>query len=173
MSATEKKRPLRLSDARHGFFHFFPKIFFCQFPVEFYFNHCAYFRVLLRVRMLYYIKHEVIGDFVQQIADGLNVKYVPFPAWNSSRVYLLLSLTAISLSHLRRLRSRIQRPGGARSAATRVFWSERTNTAARTIARFDMTLCFVSSPIWAQAMTQRSLQGKSKSALALTYRCNN
>lgn len=29
-----------------------------------------FFRVLLRVRMLYYIKHEVIGDLVQQIADG-------------------------------------------------------------------------------------------------------
>lgn len=29
-----------------------------------------YFRVLLRVRMLYYIKHEVIGDLVQQITDG-------------------------------------------------------------------------------------------------------
>lgn len=31
------------------------------------------FRVLLRVRMLYYIKHEVIGDCVKQILDGVNV----------------------------------------------------------------------------------------------------
>lgn len=34
------------------------------------------FRVLLRVRMLFYIKHEIIGDYVQQIADGVNVRYV-------------------------------------------------------------------------------------------------
>lgn len=34
------------------------------------------FRVLLRVRMLFYIKHEIIGDYVQQIAEGVNVRYV-------------------------------------------------------------------------------------------------
>lgn len=33
-------------------------------------------RVLLRVRMLFYIKHEIIGDYVQQIAEGVNVRYV-------------------------------------------------------------------------------------------------
>lgn len=33
-------------------------------------------RVLLRVRMLYYIKHEVIGDMVQQIADNVPSRYV-------------------------------------------------------------------------------------------------
>lgn len=32
-------------------------------------------RVLLRVRMLYYIKHEVIGDMVQQITDGVPSRY--------------------------------------------------------------------------------------------------
>uniref|UniRef100_A0A7G3AIV8 BRK domain-containing protein n=1 Tax=Lutzomyia longipalpis TaxID=7200 RepID=A0A7G3AIV8_LUTLO len=30
-------------------------------------------KVLLRVRMLYYIKHEIIGDLVQQINDGVNI----------------------------------------------------------------------------------------------------
>lgn len=33
------------------------------------------FRVLLRVRMLYYIKHEIIGDYVQQIQDGMAIRY--------------------------------------------------------------------------------------------------
>lgn len=33
------------------------------------------FRVLLRVRMLYYIKHEIIGDYVQQIQDGIPIRY--------------------------------------------------------------------------------------------------
>lgn len=31
-------------------------------------------RVLLRVRMLYYIKHEIIGDLVQHITDGVHVR---------------------------------------------------------------------------------------------------
>lgn len=31
----------------------------------------SFSRVLLRVRMLYYIKHEVIGDLVQQISAGI------------------------------------------------------------------------------------------------------
>ncbi|GAB0094499.1 chromodomain-helicase-DNA-binding protein 7 isoform X1 [Sergentomyia squamirostris] len=34
-------------------------------------------KVLLRVRMLYYIKHEIIGDFVQQINDGVNISDLP------------------------------------------------------------------------------------------------
>lgn len=34
------------------------------------------FRVLLRVRMLYYIKHEIIGDLVQHISDGVHVRFV-------------------------------------------------------------------------------------------------
>lgn len=34
-----------------------------------------FYRVLLRVRMLYYIKHEVIGDYVQQIQDGIPIRY--------------------------------------------------------------------------------------------------
>lgn len=33
-----------------------------------------FFRVLLRVRMLYYIKHEIIGDLVQHITDGVHVR---------------------------------------------------------------------------------------------------
>lgn len=40
------------------------------------FNEIVIFRVLLRVRMLYYIKHEIIGDLVQHIADGVNARYV-------------------------------------------------------------------------------------------------
>lgn len=32
------------------------------------------YRVLLRVRMLYYIKHEIIGDLVQHINDGVHVR---------------------------------------------------------------------------------------------------
>lgn len=28
--------------------------------------------------MLFYIKHEIIGDYMQQIADGVNVRYVDF-----------------------------------------------------------------------------------------------
>lgn len=35
---------------------------------------CLFFRVLLRVRMLYYIKHEIIGDLVQQINDGVKAR---------------------------------------------------------------------------------------------------
>uniref|UniRef100_A0A0C9QNG6 Chd7_2 protein n=1 Tax=Fopius arisanus TaxID=64838 RepID=A0A0C9QNG6_9HYME len=31
-------------------------------------------KVLLRVRMLYYIKHEIIGDLVQHISDGVHVR---------------------------------------------------------------------------------------------------
>uniref|UniRef100_A0A336LW14 CSON006412 protein n=1 Tax=Culicoides sonorensis TaxID=179676 RepID=A0A336LW14_CULSO len=34
-------------------------------------------KVLLRVRMLYYIKHEVIGDCVQQIHDGVHHSEIP------------------------------------------------------------------------------------------------
>ncbi|KAJ6650068.1 Chromodomain-helicase-DNA-binding protein 7, partial [Pseudolycoriella hygida] len=34
-------------------------------------------KVLLRVRMLYYIKHEVIGDLVQQITDGASASELP------------------------------------------------------------------------------------------------
>ncbi|XP_025832998.1 chromodomain-helicase-DNA-binding protein 7 isoform X3 [Agrilus planipennis] len=34
-------------------------------------------KVLLRVRMLYYIKHEIIGDLVQHIADGVHVSALP------------------------------------------------------------------------------------------------
>uniref|UniRef100_A0A6P7GKH5 Chromodomain-helicase-DNA-binding protein 6 isoform X2 n=1 Tax=Diabrotica virgifera virgifera TaxID=50390 RepID=A0A6P7GKH5_DIAVI len=34
-------------------------------------------KVLLRVRMLYYIKHEIIGDLVQQIADGVHASALP------------------------------------------------------------------------------------------------
>lgn len=33
-------------------------------------------RVLLRVRMLYYIKHEVLGDLVNQINEGANARYI-------------------------------------------------------------------------------------------------
>lgn len=36
--------------------------------------------------MLFYIKHEIIGDYVQQIADGVNVRYV-----FGMRIWLLLS----------------------------------------------------------------------------------
>ena len=32
------------------------------------------FRVLLRVRTLYYLKHEVLGDAVDQIDQGMHVK---------------------------------------------------------------------------------------------------
>lgn len=35
-------------------------------------------RVLLRVRMLYYIKHEIIGDLVQQIGDGVKARYLQY-----------------------------------------------------------------------------------------------
>lgn len=34
----------------------------------------CFFRVLLRVRMLYYIKHEIIGDLVQHITDGVQAR---------------------------------------------------------------------------------------------------
>ncbi|PSN41757.1 hypothetical protein C0J52_08864 [Blattella germanica] len=34
-------------------------------------------KVLLRVRMLYYIKHEIIGDLVQHIADGVHISALP------------------------------------------------------------------------------------------------
>lgn len=44
------------------------------------------FRVLLRVRMLYYIKHEVIGDYVQQIQDGVPIRYGN--AFNNRYFYL-------------------------------------------------------------------------------------
>lgn len=37
-------------------------------------NALVFFRVLLRVRMLYYIKHEIIGDLVQHITDGVHVR---------------------------------------------------------------------------------------------------
>lgn len=33
------------------------------------------FRVLLRVRMMYYIKHEVIGDYAAQIENGVHARY--------------------------------------------------------------------------------------------------
>lgn len=39
-------------------------------------NFCIMYRVLLRVRMLYYIKHEIIGDLVQHISDGVHVRLV-------------------------------------------------------------------------------------------------
>lgn len=43
------------------------------------FSCCFYFpRVLLRVRMLYYIKHEVLGDLVNQINEGANARYIRF-----------------------------------------------------------------------------------------------
>lgn len=32
------------------------------------------FRVLLRVRMMYYIKHEVIGDYATQIDAGVHAR---------------------------------------------------------------------------------------------------
>lgn len=32
------------------------------------------YRVLLRVRMLYYIQHEVIGDLVSQINEGVHAR---------------------------------------------------------------------------------------------------
>lgn len=50
-----------------------------EFPSEFQRNFFIFgfslFRVLLRVRMLYYIKHEIIGDYVQQIQDGIPIRY--------------------------------------------------------------------------------------------------
>lgn len=43
--------------------------------------------MLLRVRMLYYIKHEVIGSVVQQIDEGVSTRYVQhqsiFFEWDS------------------------------------------------------------------------------------------
>lgn len=46
--------------------------------VNFYSKNLIYcllsYRVLLRVRMLYYIKHEIIGDLVQHINDGVHVR---------------------------------------------------------------------------------------------------
>ena len=42
---------------------------------EFLINFFLLRRVLLRVRMLYYIKHEIIGDYVQQIQDGTPIRY--------------------------------------------------------------------------------------------------
>jgi hypothetical protein len=36
------------------------------------------FRVLLRVRTLFYLKHEVLGDAVDQIDQGKHVRYVEY-----------------------------------------------------------------------------------------------
>lgn len=39
-------------------------------------NGLTNFRVLLRVRMMYYIKHEVIGDYSSQIENGTHARLV-------------------------------------------------------------------------------------------------
>lgn len=39
-------------------------------------NCCGSFRVLLRVRLLYYIKHEIIGDLAARIAEGVHARLV-------------------------------------------------------------------------------------------------
>uniref|UniRef100_A0A182SIN7 Chromodomain-helicase-DNA-binding protein 7 n=1 Tax=Anopheles maculatus TaxID=74869 RepID=A0A182SIN7_9DIPT len=41
-------------------------------------------KVLLRVRMLYYIKHEVLGDLVNQINEGANARYICFICFSLS-----------------------------------------------------------------------------------------
>jgi len=33
-------------------------------------------RVLLRIRMLYYIKSDIVGEFAQQVAEGIHIKLV-------------------------------------------------------------------------------------------------
>lgn len=42
------------------------------------------FRVLLRVRMLYYLKQEVIGNEFQKVFDGTDAR------WTIERVFLLV-----------------------------------------------------------------------------------
>ena len=49
-----------------------------------YFN----FRVLLRVRLLYYLKQEVIGEVVEQIEQGVHVRWVYTPTFLTS--YMIL-----------------------------------------------------------------------------------
>lgn len=59
-------------------------------------------RVLLRVRMLYYIKHEVLGDLVTQIHEGANARYLaPFRGGSLylSVIIFLLIVTSISQIH--------------------------------------------------------------------------
>lgn len=33
-------------------------------------------RVLLRIRMLYYIKSDIVGEFAQQVAEGVHIRSV-------------------------------------------------------------------------------------------------
>lgn len=45
------------------------------FDIKFFIVISAFvFRVLLRVRMMYYIKHEVIGDYSTQIDGGCHAR---------------------------------------------------------------------------------------------------
>lgn len=43
-----------------------------------YINCILCFRVLLRIRMLYYIKSDIVGEFSQQVADGVHVRLISF-----------------------------------------------------------------------------------------------
>lgn len=66
--------------------------------------------MLLRVRMLYYIKHEVLGDLVTQIQEGANARYLgPSRAVNfkfQNYVFFLLIVTSISISSFLHFRKR-------------------------------------------------------------------
>lgn len=44
----------------------------------------SHFRVLLRVRMLYYLKQEVIGEHADSVLKGADIRYLIQP---SSQVY--------------------------------------------------------------------------------------
>lgn len=50
--------------------------FACEILIRFliFFNVSKNNRVLLRVRMLYYIKHEVVGDLVPKILEGVPIE---------------------------------------------------------------------------------------------------
>lgn len=52
-------------------------VFNHDFYYFFIINDCILcFRVLLRIRMLYYIKSDIVGEFSQQVNDGVNVRSV-------------------------------------------------------------------------------------------------
>lgn len=111
----------------------------CIFYFFFIFSlNLSIYRVLLRVRMLYYIKHEIIGDLVQQILDAMPIKYVHV---HLSHYLFLISLAKFNsftitanyrLIHRQQM-TKHQRHGGSRNVATRVCWLERLNLVVKTI----------------------------------------
>lgn len=89
--------------------------------------------------MLYYIKHEVIGECVQQIHDGVHHRWVLIywslvPLW----IAFVLLLVKFRFVHQQQTIKR-QYHGGIPDVAIVAFWSERISMGVKITGRFVLT----------------------------------